>query len=177
MSEFAQFRIDIEFLVLDCKPIQMWIINRHGTRFPVKRDVENMKKGPLIRDEIIANYEIANVSIEDSLCLEDYAILKDWQYDDVIEAKPKYLNEQGWKDLLEIAQRLKKRYPELFGGEYKEQDFSFRHSFTQRAHESCKAFIDGLFGEGANANVTIEKPLKEDPVTYVSILLLLSFIV
>lgn len=46
--------------------------------------------------------------------------------------------------------------------------FQFRHTNTERTHESCKAFIKGMFGNDS-VSVHVPPPIPNDPMLHVSI--------
>lgn len=143
----------------DCKPIQFWMLTRHGTRFPKEDDISTLQLAKDLKKEVIANYDLVN---DEKICYKDYLAIKNWEYDEIIETKPAYLNEQGWKDMVGLAQRYRMRYPTLLGGNYSRENFYFRHTDTERTDSSCKAFIEGLFGKGANKYVVVEKTVPVD---------------
>lgn len=150
-----------------CEPIQMWILGRHGTRYAAPDDLIEMKKSIELRDKLVENYESGQMPEIGSLCISDFLELKNWTWDVSMETQSNFLNEQGWKDLVALARRYRKRYPSILGLPYTTDDYYFRHTFTQRTNQSCRAFIDGLFGDGSHTNVSIETPLENDNVIQV----------
>ncbi|XP_077297627.1 multiple inositol polyphosphate phosphatase 1-like [Arctopsyche grandis] len=147
-----------------CEPIQMWILGRHGTRYASPDDLMEMKLSIELRDKLVENYESGQMPATGALCVGDFLALKYWTWDESLETQGNFLNEQGWKDLVALARRYRKRYPSLLEGPYTTDDYYFRHTFTQRTNQSCRAFIDGLFGDGSHTDVLIETPLEDDYV-------------
>lgn len=42
---------------LDCRPIQFWSFNRHGTRFPSRETIRAMETLQKLKENIIKNYD------------------------------------------------------------------------------------------------------------------------
>lgn len=43
-------------MLTDCRPIQLFVVVRHGTRYPDLDQIPNMQKLLMLRDEIISNH-------------------------------------------------------------------------------------------------------------------------
>lgn len=142
----------------------MWVLSRHGTRHADSGDFSTMKISLSLQNKIVKNYESGLYPSMGALCINDYLAIKNWTWDKSAEDTPNILTQQGWKDLHGIASRYRNKYPQILGGPYKIEDYYFRYTDTQRTLESCKAFIDGLFGDGSHNNVVIEKPLENDDI-------------
>ena len=136
-----------------CTPSKLWLLSRHGTRLPTAKSIKKMEKLPQIRTEILANYAHGNYPTEGPLCDADLKLLANWNWDaNITEDLGDFLTVQGWNDLKGLAEFYKKQFPGMFG-EYSPEKFHFRHSNTQRADASYKAFIDGLYGDNANERI------------------------
>ncbi|XP_023339715.1 multiple inositol polyphosphate phosphatase 1 [Eurytemora carolleeae] len=131
-----------------CSPVMFWHLARHGTRYPGKDDIENMRDNlSRLRDEMIAawNDGKGNLSSEIILQLKNWTLLPTPEDD-------KLITTSGRKEHFEMGQRWEKRF----------DNFNFFHpnktevytSYKQRCIESGKEFMKGLF--------SAELPLVED---------------
>ncbi len=116
----------------NCTPDGVYVVYRHGTRNPSDGDVEDVHS---ILDRL------HNTAIN-----PEFYYLRDFPKLPVANASQ--LVEAGWQELKTLAQRLVKRFPELFP----DKDFDFlRYSFQStnksRAIDSARGFIEGLVGE------------------------------
>lgn len=137
-----------------CIPTKFWLLNRHGTRLPNANKIEKYETLPTYQAEIIANYANGKQPSVGALCEADLKLLRDWRWDSNITTdKAEYLTLQGWNDLKGIAQYYKTQFPTLLGAAYSAEKFYFRHTDTQRTQASFKAFVDGLWGDGAYKNI------------------------
>lgn len=150
------------FLV--CKPIQIWHLVRHGTRYPSPKDTAGMKLGTKLRDKILHNYELDYANGDDALCAADLQGLSTWEWDKTIESETYNLTQEGWREVKEIGQRYQRRFPELMSF-YSADQFYFRHTDRQRTWDSCKAYVEGLFG--SYEDVKIEAPQAVDNIVKV----------
>uniref|UniRef100_A0A1B6KA08 Multiple inositol polyphosphate phosphatase 1 n=2 Tax=Graphocephala atropunctata TaxID=36148 RepID=A0A1B6KA08_9HEMI len=124
-----------------CKPLQLWLVCRHGTRYPGYNSFQWFDNLKVIRDGIVINY-IANKT---TLCSADIENLKAWQFD-VNTTEANKLTSQGRQDLYELGQRFRSYFPELLNSSYSPDKFIFRHTNTNRTAESAKYFAKGVFG-------------------------------
>jgi hypothetical protein len=54
---WQQHDSDLLLLLTDCRPVQFWMLSRHGTRYPDKKTISIMQHLPDLRDQIINNHE------------------------------------------------------------------------------------------------------------------------
>lgn len=123
-----------------------------------------MKLGPELRDRILHNYESDYANDDDALCAADLQGLSTWEWDKNIESETYNLTEEGWREVKEIGQRYQRRFPELMSF-YSPDQFYFRHTDRQRTWDSCRAYIEGLFG--SHEDVKIEEPTAVDNIVKV----------
>lgn len=158
-----------------CKPIKIWLLNRHGTRYPKEKDVSRIKKNlpmvsikrsmeshaiilvsPIAKRIVLNNRKHICISIympqlqlqmvkTKQICQEDFDLIKNWSWNDTIEHSALALP-QGWNDLEKLATTYKTMYPTIFDDSYSPFNYTFSHSDSDRTRASCKAFISGLFG-------------------------------
>lgn len=147
--------------VPSCTPVQVWLVTRHGTRYPKASDITRLKKLNELRNEIINNHEQRKSG---ELCNKDLQNLKAWSFN-WTEEEGYNLAPQGYEDLFLLAERVKADFPEALNLPYSEDRFKFRHTDTERTQESCKAFIKGMFGN-VSANVYVPPPIPNDPMLH-----------
>ncbi|KAJ9582182.1 hypothetical protein L9F63_003469 [Diploptera punctata] len=133
-------------VVPSCKPVQFWLLSRHGTRFPDKKDIAGMEHLPEVRDQIIRNHEERK---QGRLCEEDLEKLKRWSLS-VFPAQADNLANQGYDDMKFMARRFKSQFPTLLNKPYQDDLYVFRSTDKQRTKTSAKAFAEGLFGNDAD---------------------------
>ncbi|CAH0563865.1 unnamed protein product [Brassicogethes aeneus] len=133
----------------DCTPVQMWSLNRHGTRLPGRRTIEALRKLQQIQQEIVKNHEERR-SYPDKgrLCPKDYDLLKRWRWNDTIrEDRASDLTSEGVNELKMLARRYKAKFPQVLQEQYNERSYYFQYTDTDRTHDSYQAYIDGLFNQ------------------------------
>ncbi|XP_065205110.1 multiple inositol polyphosphate phosphatase 1-like [Planococcus citri] len=126
----------------NCKPIYVWGIIRHGTRYPVPIDtILKIKKTlPLIRDQILMNHKNGR----GNLCKKDLENLKKWNINITTDLRGE-LTSQGTKELIFLAKKIKEAFPLLF--ELQQRNiFEFQSSDTNRTRASALAFSNELMG-------------------------------
>lgn len=145
----------------ECKPVQIWSFNRHGTRLPDTQTLEKLKTLlPPLQEQIVNNYEVKkSYSQQNHLCEQDLQNLKEWKFiPGISDDTNGWLANQGKIDLNNIAIRTRTRFPELFmNTPYSEENFVFKYTELERIEESYKAYIRGFFGvkEASIVNGTI----------------------
>ncbi|XP_076171851.1 multiple inositol polyphosphate phosphatase 1 [Ptiloglossa arizonensis] len=149
--------------VPNCKPVQIWMLARHGTRNPGSDEIRNMRHElPKLQSSIIENHEKRGTG---SLCKQDIENLKTWKINSKLtKKKSKHLTKQGKKDLKFLAERYKDYFPELLqydSVDELESKYVFRATSTQRTVGSMNAFINGLFGNVILNNTEVV-PTDED---------------
>lgn len=151
--EFAR-ETDVKEDVPGCTPLQVWWMNRHGTRYPGKQTVASMEKLWDLRDAIIRNKN----DRYGQMCDADLDALREWRLD-VNESISNNLTPAGEEELQLLAGRLRERFPAAFERKYSARWYQFRHTDTQRTLLSAGKFAEGLFGKNV---VVLPPPLKDD---------------
>lgn len=142
---------DIE-IPKQCSPFKFWLLSRHGTRLPTPSHIPKLQKLLQYQSEIIANYANGKGPVVGGLCDADLKLLKEWHWNDnITEDVGDFLTVQGWNDLKGLGEFYKEQFPNLFQ-EYSSK-YVFKHTDTQRTEASYKAFVDGLFGDGAHERI------------------------
>ena len=105
----------------NCKPKSFWLFARHGSRNPGDKDLSLMKERvPLLQVAILNNHLNGN----GQLCQNDLATLAQWIFDLTID-DAYLLVESGKKEMREMGQRFKIRFPTLFE-DFNEKEVIFR---------------------------------------------------
>ncbi|CAH0384074.1 unnamed protein product [Bemisia tabaci] len=126
--------------VPDCLPVQIWILSRHGTRYPDLKEIKRLQNLTAVRELILQNHDARATR----LCDRDVDGLRRWHYN-LRPEQDNQITSQGHEDLLFLAKKLKSNFPELLDVPYSESKFDFRTTAKQRTIDSAKAFAEGLF--------------------------------
>lgn len=143
-----------------CVPVKLWMLSRHGTRYPGKNKIEDMKMATNLRDKIVQNYE-ENYG---DLCQKDAQNFKKWTFNLTTDLSNE-LTSQGQEDLRLHAARLKDSFPTLFNVPFTGKQFQFQTTTEKRTVDSAIAFAEGLFGSRA---VEIPPPAQNDALLHAS---------
>ncbi|KAK6624155.1 hypothetical protein RUM44_011013 [Polyplax serrata] len=127
--------------IRDCEPVQLWILARHGTRYPGQKSIRELSQLQHLKIEILRNHEELK---NGRLCYADLNSLKAWTFN-VKMTDANLLTKQGRSDLYFMAKRLRTKYPSLFQQGYSPNLFKFRHTDSERTRQSARAFAEGLF--------------------------------
>lgn len=116
------------------------------------------------------------------MCPDDLELIRNWRWDSNITTNyESVLTTQGWDDLKFLAKRERDRFYDVFTGHYVKENYfvcyalplvcldlitafvlQFRHTKSQRTEASFKAFVEGLFGDGAYNSIDAEPEPNED---------------
>lgn len=148
--------------VSTCNPSKIFMITRHGSRFPTAADIANMsERGDQLRREIVTNYDNGRTS----LCASDIELIRNWSFDTEITIdRALDLSSSGYNEMRELAQRYQSAFPSIFSSTYSPNDYFFRATNTHRTQQSLLAFAQALFGE--NENFQFEDVPVEDFLLY-----------
>jgi len=100
----------------DCRPLQVWLVSRHGTRYPSKKKIDELKKLNELKTIITA---------ESTMCPEDIVAIKNWNTN-LTKNDHYMLQRQGVEELKSLAVRLKRQFPQIFNNPYTENNFKVR---------------------------------------------------
>ncbi|XP_066585295.1 multiple inositol polyphosphate phosphatase 1-like [Prorops nasuta] len=148
--------------ITDCDPVQIWVLARHGTRYPGACTIKDMSNLSSFRDKILENHYVHKIA---RLCEKDLNNLKNWNlYPGLKVEDAKLLTMKGKEDEEYFARRLKFNFPELLLANTSDvtvKNYRFRTTATSRTRTSMEAFMEGLFGSGTAVS-NEELPLHED---------------
>lgn len=140
--------------VSTCSPSKIWMLGRHGSRFPSATELPEMIRIATERHgDIVTNYNQGRTS----LCASDFELLQNWKFNPNatmdVEA---HLTDSGWKEMVALAQRFQAAFPSLLPPTYSPNHYFFRSGQYQRMKYSLYAFTEGLFGVNGHENVHFE---------------------
>ncbi|XP_021914875.1 multiple inositol polyphosphate phosphatase 1-like isoform X2 [Zootermopsis nevadensis] len=143
-----------------CNVLRMWMIVRHGTRYPGSKIIRKMRERlPVLRDSVIQNHKLKR----GRLCNEEIAALQTWS-SHVEETDEKRLAHEGEDEMVELAERFQNRFPQILPDVYTNSTFKFQFTATQRTTESARHFTVGLFGRRVSRHVWFPEAIYRDPV-------------
>lgn len=138
--------------VPQCKPEAVWLLTRHGTRFPEPEVDERMRELTQTVIKVIQNHDVDH---NGELCRDDLEALKNWHYSyqskDLGE-----LAEEGKSDLRILAGSYKIGLPELFANASPDKTV-VKYTISPRTKASAAAFLEGL-------NRTIDWSLSDNNI-------------
>lgn len=96
--------------------MQVWLMSRHGTRNPSRNKIEELKKLNEIKTMI---------TTESTLCAEDIVAIRNWNLN-LTKDDHYTLQRQGVEELKSLAERLKRKFPQIFNTSYNATKFKVR---------------------------------------------------
>ena len=99
-----------------------WHVSRHGTRYPSLPGLKLIK----YRLPEISKFVGENPN---ELCPEDVLALQNWK-PDLEEEDAKKLHPEGEMELINLAERIQKRFPKILDRKYDPYEFKFRATDT-----------------------------------------------
>lgn len=84
-----------------------------------------------------------------------------------LKAEPeqeKFLVAEGEDELIELAERIQKRFPSLLNSDYSPNHYLFKYTATQRTLKSAESFCTGLFGRHKLSKILYPTPVHKDPI-------------
>lgn len=118
-------------LITDCRPMQVWLVSRHGTRYPSRKKIEELKK---------LNELKTMITDESTMCPEDIVAIKNWNIN-LTKDDHYMLQRQGVEELKSLAVRLKRQFPQIFNNPYTEDNFKVL-KFNFKVYNIISPYID-----------------------------------
>lgn len=97
--------------------MQLWLVSRHGTRYPSYEKIEELKGLNRFKYMITA---------DTTMCPEDVRAIRDWNPLNLTKDDHYMLQRQGIEELKSLAARLKRQLPQLFNTAYDDTKFKVR---------------------------------------------------
>lgn len=143
-----------------CEPQKIWMIIRHGTRYPNRNVINQMRNRlPEIQRKIIENEHLLTNHAKEI----DLDLFKKWTITLENEDDNK-LTHEGEEEMILLAERMQTRFPELFHSAYSNTSFKFKYTQSQRTEKSASYFAAGLFGKETARSVWFPHALQRDPI-------------
>ncbi|XP_057320410.1 multiple inositol polyphosphate phosphatase 1-like [Microplitis mediator] len=146
---------DSEINFPGCEAKKMWLLIRHGTRYPSKEVLNKMEQLVELRDKILVNCNASNCNLTD----KQLTNLANWQFS-IDKNKEMALAEEGGVEMRGLAERYQSRFPGLMPDKYDNRTYKFKFTSKQRTKESAGNFTVGLFGK--NGSFDVEYPVAEE---------------
>ncbi|KAF4532550.1 hypothetical protein B566_EDAN010842, partial [Ephemera danica] len=131
----------------ECVPLQIWMMFRHGTRYPSTKDIVTMNNRlPQLKDQIIGNQN------NGTLCGSEIEKLGERR----VHFEPnddQRLAVQGEIEMIELAKRFMDRFPTILDQRYSNESYKMRFTDRQRTQASARSFALGLFGPEVGSRV------------------------
>ncbi|KYN27390.1 PREDICTED: multiple inositol polyphosphate phosphatase 1 [Trachymyrmex cornetzi] len=144
----------------DCVEKKIWLIFRHGTRYPGKKYIPRMIEDlPELQHVILKNYENGATN----LSADEAALFKKWKLT-FTQGNMMKLAVEGENEMIDLGERYQARFPSLMPEAFNNQTYKFRFTATQRTEESARHFAVGLFGWHNSKNVWYPLPVYRDRV-------------
>lgn len=143
-----------------CTVRKIWIVLRHGTRYPGKKQTPDMiKKLPKLQKTILQNYH----KNETKLTADTAALFKEWKLT-FTKNDAMNLAEEGENEMIDLGERYQARFPSIMPDIYNNKTYRFKYTDTQRTKESARHFAAGLFGWHNSRNVWYPTPESKDQI-------------
>ncbi|XP_046838609.1 multiple inositol polyphosphate phosphatase 1-like isoform X2 [Vespa crabro] len=157
---FIGYQHDTPIEYSGCKPKKIWLILRHGTRYPGKKNVPHMIKNlPELQKIILNNYKMNKTNLSHDTIIK----LSNWKLrftkNDMMN-----LAKEGENEMIDLGERYQSRFPNIMPEIYNKRSYKLKYTATQRTEESAKHFAVGLFGWQNSQNVEYPKPKHKDPI-------------
>ncbi|EDW52981.1 multiple inositol polyphosphate phosphatase 1 [Drosophila sechellia] len=142
-----------------CHPTRIWSIIRHGTRNPSESVIlQAQNRLSEIKKRILDQ-------TTPPICTAELKKLRQWHWMHLNATEDeKLLVAEGEDELIELAERMQRRFPDLLPELYNPEWYYFKYTATQRTLKSAESFATGLFGRHRIHTVRYPPPLHEDPV-------------
>ncbi|XP_049867510.1 multiple inositol polyphosphate phosphatase 1 [Pectinophora gossypiella] len=157
---FRSNKDDSKIKFPECKDTKIWMIIRHGTRLPSAKDISGMN-GTL--KDLKYDILLAHQQGKGELTAEQLKRLDEWSTNLDVENQ-KILTREGQEEMVLLAERMKKRFPNVIKHKYNNETFLFRYTATERAQQSARFFTIGLFDRKNAQEVLFHPATKVDPV-------------
>ncbi|XP_024878234.1 multiple inositol polyphosphate phosphatase 1-like [Temnothorax curvispinosus] len=144
----------------DCVEKKIWLVLRHGTRYPGKKYIPRMiDELPELQNVILNNYDKGATN----LSADDAALFRKWRLS-FARGHMMKLAVEGENEMIDLGERYQARFPSLLPEDFNNQTYKFRFTATQRTEESARHFAVGLFGFHNSKNVWYPLPVYRDRV-------------
>ncbi|XP_023935060.1 multiple inositol polyphosphate phosphatase 1 isoform X2 [Bicyclus anynana] len=155
---FKYNKDDNKICFQNCKDDKIWMVLRHGTRLPNDKDIVGMNT---ILKQLKIDILLKNQNGKGPLSKEQLDWFENWNNNTPL-AKERYLTIEGQDEMILLAERMQKRFPNAIKKKYNNETFLFRYTATQRAQQSARYFTIGLFDSNKFQHIQFEPALEVD---------------
>lgn len=125
-----------------CTPVQLYLMSRHGTRYPERDDIEKLESRlPELKTQILRRAS----EKKGKLCGKDIDNIREWTLN-IPSSADENLAPAGEQEMQEIGRRYKLRFPLLLSEPYSAAVYDVRFTSTERTNSSARNFLIGAFG-------------------------------
>ncbi|XP_069969884.1 multiple inositol polyphosphate phosphatase 1 [Penaeus vannamei] len=149
-SYWPQFKQE----VWGCAAKQIWLLNRHGTRYPTGNDMGQLYDVlPGMSQRIVQNHNQGR----GCLAKESLDQLSDWFPSYGIREKEQ-LHEMGYEEQFALGEYWRDMFPHLNNVSYDPQKFKIEFTVKNRTGQSAYHFLRGMFGDDAIGTIELPEP-------------------
>ncbi|XP_045603682.1 multiple inositol polyphosphate phosphatase 1 [Procambarus clarkii] len=142
--------------VWGCTAQQMWLLNRHGTRYPTKNDMGKLLSIlPSMSQQIEANHQQGRGCLNQ----DDISQLGSW-FPPYGPHDKEQLQEMGYDELTSIGEYWRDMFPHLFNVTYDPAKFKVEFTVKNRTGQSAYHFLKGMFGDDVVGNIEFPEPFS-----------------
>ncbi|CAB3255391.1 unnamed protein product [Arctia plantaginis] len=156
---FKYNKNDSPVIYENCRDHKIWMVIRHGTRLPGVKDIMKAQNLTKIKQEILLQHSNG----KGQLSMKQLKQMEDW-YNDIPLERDKFLTLEGQNEMIQLAERMQRRFPHAMKQSYDNKTILFRYTATQRAQQSARYFATGLFGEKDVRRIVFPPAHKIDKV-------------
>uniref|UniRef100_A0A2A4JZC4 2,3-bisphosphoglycerate 3-phosphatase n=1 Tax=Heliothis virescens TaxID=7102 RepID=A0A2A4JZC4_HELVI len=135
------------------------MVIRHGTRLPGHKDISAAADLFNLKNEILWQHKTG----KGQLTKEQLDNIQDWQ-PDLDPEKESHLTLEGKDEMILMAERMQKRFPNAIKEKYNNKTFLFRYTATQRTQQSARHFTNGLFEQRDLKDIIFKPATRVDTV-------------
>lgn len=106
-------------LYIGCTEKKIWLLTRHGTRYPGKKYIPYMMNDlPQLQTKILKNHESGKISLSSNTV----ELLRKWK-PQIIQRDAMKLATEGENEMIDLAERYQERFPSLMPEIYSNQTY------------------------------------------------------
>jgi len=130
MIEVVLIYVFIDIYLIDCIEKKIWLILRHGTRYPGKKYIPRMiNELPQLQHIILKNYE----NNKTNLSAGDAALFKKWKLS-LTQRDMMKLATEGENEMIDLGERYQARFPSLMPETFINQTYKVYEVFDYFTH-------------------------------------------
>lgn len=149
-THWENFRSEVQ----NCEAQQVWLLNRHGTRFPTGNDMDRLVGVlPQIAKHVVTHHNQGRGCLAD----DDIDQLIDW-FPPYGPRDMEELQEVGYEELFSIGEYWRDMFPSLFDVDYDPSKFKVDFTVKNRTGQSAYHFMRGMFGDDAIGGIEFPQP-------------------